>query len=227
MVLLEPNLSTAIMIMVIWFAILFAADLRWKHLAFLGLLGMSLILLVLAITFKLIVIPGFPLQEYQRLRIIRFIFPDSDPSAQYNVLQALISIGSGGLFGEGYNHASQVNLRFLKVRHTDFIFASLAAEFGLVGAALLLLTIGLIIFRILRVARSATDPFGALICYGVAAMVFYQSFFNVGMNMNLLPVTGLPLPFVSYGGSALVTYMFAIGLVESVALRQKENDYNN
>ena len=227
MVLLEPNLSTAIMIIIIWFAILFAAGLRWEHLAVLGAVGLILALIVLAITFYLISIPAFPLQDYQRLRIIRFIFPESDPGGQYNVLQSLISIGSGGLFGEGYNHASQVNLRFLKVRHTDFIFASLSAEFGFVGALLLLLTIGLVIFRILRVARSATDPFGALVCYGVATMVFYQSFFNIGMNMNLLPVTGLPLPFVSYGGSALVTYMFAIGLVESVALRQKENEYGN
>jgi rod shape determining protein RodA len=223
-VLLEPNLSTAIIIMIVWFAIMFAAGLKWQHLAILAGVGFVLMLIVLAVTFNLIQIPGFPLQDYQRLRIIRFIFPDADPDAQYNVLQALISIGSGGLFGEGYNHASQVNLRFLKVRHTDFIFASLSAEFGFVGALILIIIIGLVIFRILQIARSTTDPFGSLICYGVAAMVFYQSFFNIGMNMNLLPVTGLPLPFVSYGGSALVTYMFAIGLVESVALRQKENE---
>jgi len=225
LVLLEPNLSTAIIIMIIWFAILFAAGLKWQHLAIFAAIGAVLVSIVLMVTFNLIQIPGFPIQDYQRLRIIRFIFPDSDPGAQYNVLQALISIGSGGLFGEGYNHASQVNLRFLKVRHTDFIFASLSAEFGLVGAVVLLLIIILVIVRILRVARATPDPFGALICYGVAAMVFYQSFFNVGMNMNLLPVTGLPLPFVSYGGSALVTYMFAIGLVESVALRSREKEY--
>ena len=225
LVLLEPNLSTALIIMIIWFAIMFTAGLHWKHLAILAALGAALVLLVLAITFNLISIPGFPLEDYQRERIIRFIFPDSDPGAQYNVLQALISIGSGGLFGEGYNHASQVNLRFLKVRHTDFIFSSLSAEFGFVGALVLIAVICLVLFRILRIARSTPDPFGALICYGVAAMMFYQSFFNMGMNMNLLPVTGLPLPFVSYGGSALVSYMFAIGLVESVALRRKETEY--
>jgi len=223
-VLLEPNLSTAIIIMIVWFAIMFAAGLKWQHLAILASIGAVLVIVALLVTFNLVQIPGFPLQDYQRLRIIRFIFPDSDPDSQYNVQQSLISIGSGGLFGEGYNHASQVNLRFLKVRHTDFIFASLSAEFGFVGALVLIAIIGLIIFRILRIARNTTDPFGSLICYGVAAMVFYQSFFNIGMNMNLLPVTGLPLPFVSYGGSALVTYMFAIGLVESVALRQKENE---
>ncbi|MBM4421818.1 MAG: rod shape-determining protein RodA [Chloroflexi bacterium] len=221
-VLAEPNLSTAIMIMIVWFAIMFAAGLKWEYMAALGVLAAIGAFVVLLVAFQVVTIPNFPLEDYQRLRIVRFIFPNADPDAQYNVLQALISIGSGGLFGEGYNHASQVNLRFLKVRHTDFIFASLSAEFGFVGAALLMITIALIIIRILRVARAATDPFGALICYGVAVLVFYQSFFNIGMNMNLLPVTGLPLPFVSYGGSALVTYMFAIGLVESVALRHKE-----
>lgn len=223
-VLLEPNLSTAIIIMIVWFAIMFSAGLKWQHLAILAGAGLVVIIVALLVTFNLVQIPGFPLADYQRLRIIRFIFPDADPDAQYNVKQALISIGSGGLFGQGYNHASQVNLRFLKVRHTDFIFASLTSEFGLVGAMVLIIGIGLLIFRILKVARSTQDPFGALICYGVAAMVFYQSAFNIGMNMNLLPVTGLPLPFVSYGGSALVTYMFAIGLVESVALRQNEQD---
>lgn len=225
LVLLEPNLSTAIIIMIIWFAIVFAAGLKWQHIAILAATGFILVALVLMVTFDLIHIPGFPIQEYQRDRIVRFIFPDSDPGAQYNVLQALISIGSGGLFGEGYNHASQVNLRFLKVRHTDFIFSSLSAEFGLIGAVVLMIIIILVIVRILHIARSTNDQFGALICYGVAAMVFYQSFFNMGMNMNMLPVTGLPLPFVSYGGSALVTYMFAIGLVESVALRSREQEY--
>ncbi len=225
LVLLEPNLSTAIVIMIVWFAILFVAGLKWQYIAIIAAAAAILILTAILIAFNVINIPAFPLEDYQRQRIIRFIFPESDPGAHYNVLQSLISIGSGGLAGEGYNHASQVNLRFLKVRHTDFIFASLSAEFGLIGAVALLLIISLIIFRILRIAQTTPDPFGALICYGVAAMMFYQSFFNIGMNMNLLPVTGLPLPFVSYGGSALVTYLFAIGLVESVALRRKEMEY--
>ncbi len=222
LVLAEPNLSTAIVIMIVWFAVMFAAGLKWQHIAVLAAAGLLVALVAILVAFGVIDVPEKALPQYQRDRIVHFLFPESDPGASYNVVQSLISIGSGGLFGEGYNHASQVNLRFLKVRHTDFIFASLSAEFGFVGAVLLMLTIIFVIVRILRVARSTHDSFGALICYGVAAMMFYQSFFNIGMNMNLLPVTGLPLPFVSYGGSALVTYMFAIGLVESVALRQKE-----
>ena len=215
LVLAEPNLGTAIMIIVVWFAVIFAAGIQWKHIGIFvgaGIIGAPIL--------------WFIMQDYQRERVIRFINPDVDTSAQYNITQALISIGSGGIFGQGYNHASQVNLRFLKVRHTDFIFASLSSEFGFIGSATIVLLISLIIIRILWIGQHTRDPFGALICYGMAAMLFYQSFFNMGMNMNLLPVGGLPLPFVSYGGSALVAFFFAIGLVESVALRSKEQEYN-
>lgn len=214
LVVLQPDLSTAIMIFVIWFALLFAAGLRWTHIGIFAVVG------IISIPFA-----WFAMEDYQRLRIVQFINPALDPGSYYNINQALISIGSGGLFGEGYNHASQVNLRFLKVRHTDFIFSALSAEFGFVGAMLVVLGIFFVIIRILRIARNTPDPFGGMICYGVAAMLFYQTFFNVGMNMNLLPVTGLPLPFISYGGSALIIFMFAIGLVESVALRQKQVEF--
>lgn len=214
LVVLQPDLSTAIIIGVTWFAILFAAGLKWQHIAI--FITGGLIAFPLAWSF---------MQDYQRLRLIHFINPSLDTGASYNVNQALISIGSGGWFGEGYNHASQVTLRFLKVRHTDFIFSSLSAEFGFLGAMLVILLMAVVIIRILRVARMTPDPFGGLLCYGVAAMLFYQAFFNIGMNLNLLPVTGLPLPFLSYGGSALITFMFAIGLVESVALRHKVIEY--
>ncbi len=214
LVIAQPDLSTAIIIGVIWFALIFAAGLKWQHIAIFA--GTILVGLPLS---------WFVLADYQQRRVLQFINPDLDPGSHYNVRQALISIGSGGWFGEGYNHATQVNLRFLKVRHTDFIFSALSAEFGFLGAIVVILAMCFIILRILRVARMTSDPFGALICYGVAAMLFYQSFFNIGMNVNLLPVTGLPLPFISYGGSALLTFMFAIGLVESVALRHKQIEY--
>lgn len=214
LVVLQPDLSTAIIIGVIWFAMLFAAGLKWQHIAVFVASGL------VAFPFA-----WFFMQDYQRLRLIQFINPSLNPGASYNVNQALISVGSGGWFGEGYNHASQVTLRFLKVRHTDFIFSSLSSEFGFAGSILIILLMTLVIIRILRVARLTTDPFGGLVCYGVAAMLFYQAFFNIGMNLNLLPVTGLPLPFLSYGGSALITFMFAIGLVESVALRHKVIEY--
>lgn len=214
MVLLQPSLSNSIILMVIWFAIAWAAGLRWQHIA----LG-AVIALVLTPVFW-----GF-MEEYQRLRVLQFINPSLDPGAQYNIDQALISIGSGGLFGQGYNSASQVQLRFLKVRHTDFIFAATAAEFGLLGSSVLIILEGILIWRVLVIARKAADAFGAYICYGFAALLFFQTVINVGMNMNIMPVTGLPLPFVSYGGSSLLTFFAALGLVQSVALRHKVNDF--
>ena len=138
-----------------------------------------------------------------------------------NVEQALISIGSGGLLGQGYGSGTQVQLRFLKVRHTDFIFSSMSQEFGFIGAIVFLLLIMFVIYRCLRAARMARDGFGSLICYGVAILLLFQASFNVGMNMNLLPVSGLPLPFLSQGGSSLLTTLLGIGLVESVILRHK------
>ena len=139
---------------------------------------------------------------------------------QYNVYQALIRIGSGGWLGQGYGQATQVQLRFLKVRHTDFIFSAACAEFGLVGALALIGALLVVVWRMLAIARQAPDPFGAYICYGVAAVMFFQMLANVGMNMNLMPVTGLPFPFLSYGGSSLVTFFVGLGLVQSVAIRR-------
>ncbi|MEP7359019.1 MAG: FtsW/RodA/SpoVE family cell cycle protein, partial [Anaerolineales bacterium] len=133
--------------------------------------------------------------------------------------------GSGGWFGQGYGHGSQVQLRFLKVRHTDFIFSAVSNEFGFVGAVVVIVLLAFVIYRIFRAGQKARDRYGALICYGIGAIVLYQSFFNIGMNMNLLPVTGLPLPFVSYGGSSLWTFLFGIGLVESVVLRHKQIEF--
>jgi rod shape determining protein RodA len=174
---------------------------------------------------------GYPAEEdfffiryYQMARIANFLFPNPEESygATYNVEQALISIGSGGFFGQGYGQGPQVQLRFLKVRHTDFIFSALAEEFGFVGAVGFLLVITLVIHRCLRAASIARDQFGALICYGVAFLILFQSAFNVGMNLNLLPVSGIPLPFFSYGGSSLLTSLLGVGLVESVILRHKK-----
>jgi rod shape determining protein RodA len=162
-------------------------------------------------------------------RIIHYAIPDQSSAAYqeaaYNINQALISIGSGGLFGEGYGQGIQVQLRVLKVRHNDFFFSAISNEFGFVGAVAVILLVAFVIYRIFRAGQLARDPFGSYICYGIGAIILYQSFFNIGMNMRLLPVSGLPLPFVSYGGSALWTFLFGIGLVESVVLRQKQIEF--
>jgi rod shape determining protein RodA len=210
----QPDLSTAILTMVLWAAIIFAAGIRPKHMATLA--GSAMILPIVAFPF---------LQFYQKQRLVLFLAPDADPGARYNVDQALISIGSGGWFGQGYGDGTQVQLRFLKVRHTDFIFSALSEEFGWIGAVAVLLVLAFVIYRCLRAARMARDTYGALIAYGVATLIFYQAAFNIGMNLNLLPVAGLPLPFISYGGSSLWSALLGVGLVESVVIHRQELEF--
>ncbi|KPL79805.1 hypothetical protein ADN00_02260 [Ornatilinea apprima] len=212
---LQPNLSTSIVLFVIWFALLWMSGLPPKYLVLFGILGAILPLV------------AFPfLEEYQQMRVLNFLFPD--PNARhgntFNVDQALITIGSGGFFGQGYGHSSQVQLRFLKVRHTDFIFSAMAAEFGFVGVLVILALLIFVIIRCLRAARLANDLFGALIAYGFATLIFFQAAVNISVNLNIIPVTGLTLPFISYGGSSLVSLVFGIGLVESVVARRKSFD---
>ena len=213
LVFVQPDLSTSIVLAVIWVALLWAAGAQIKHFAV--LVGIGILSPLLAWPF---------LQTYQKARIITFLFPDPNAGfgATYNVNQALITIGSGGIFGQGYGSGTQVQLRFLKVRHTDFIFSATAEEFGFIGAVVFMLFFAFVIFRCLRAAGMARDLYGALICYGVAILLFFQGFFNIGVNLNLFPVSGLPLPFLSYGGSSLLTSLLAIGLVESVILRHKQ-----
>jgi rod shape determining protein RodA len=215
-ILLQPNLSTSIVIMVIWFALLWFSGLPVKYLLIFVFVGLALIVI------------AFPLlQDYQQQRVISFLFPDPNASYGdvYNVEQALITIGSGGWLGQGYGLATQVQLRFLKVRHTDFIFAVIAAEFGFVGTVVVILMELFVIFRCLRIARRASDMFGALIAYGFATLLMFQMSVNIGVNLNIIPVTGLTLPFISYGGSSLLSLVLGVGLVESVASHQREAEY--
>lgn len=217
LIMLQPDLSTSIVLLVIWFSLLWATGLKLKHLALFMLAGLVLIVAI------------FPfLQDYQQARIVQFLFPDPEAryGANYNANQALISIGSGGVLGQGYGQSSQVQLRFLKVRHNDFIFSAISAEFGLVGAVFVIGLIFFIIWRCVRAARLSQDNFGALVAYGVAVMIAFHTIVNIGMNIQLLPVTGLPLPFVSAGGSSLLTFMLGIGLVESVIARHRALEFS-
>lgn len=215
-ILLQPNLSTSIVIFVMWFAMLWLSGLPVKYLLIFGggaILGGAIL---------------FPfLAGYQQKRVMDFVFPD--PNAQagntYNVDQALVTIGSGGLFGEGYGHSTQVQLRFLKVRHTDFIFSAMAAEFGFVGTVIVVGLLIFVVLRCLRAAQLAADMFGSLICYGFATLIFFQMAVNIGVNLNVIPVTGLTLPFISYGGSSLLSMVLGIGLVESVISRHKSLEF--
>jgi rod shape determining protein RodA len=229
LILIQPDLSTAIVLMVIWLALVWAAGV---HMSKLGILLAVVVLIAVVVAPLLInyIVQDYSVGEdfffirnYQMTRVVNFLFPNPEESFGdiYNVEQALISIGSGGLLGQGYGSGTQVQLRFLKVRHTDFIFSSMSQEFGFIGAVAFILLIMFVVYRCLRAARMARDGFGSLICYGVAILLLFQASFNVGMNLNLLPVSGLPLPFLSQGGSSLLTTLIGIGLVESVMLRHK------
>ena len=206
----QPDLGTTIVFLVIWAVIIWSAGLRLRHIA--------IFLLVIAVAFPIV----FPLlRPYQRLRVETFINPQPDSDAFYNINQALISIGSGGILGKGYAVGPQNKGRFLRVRHTDFIFSVIAHEFGMVGGVAVLAMFALVLSRILKGAREASEPLGSMICYGVAAMIFFQTTVSIGMNLNLMPVTGLTLPFVSSGGTSLLFTMVGIGLVESVIIRRR------
>jgi rod shape determining protein RodA len=224
-ILLQPNLSNVVVLMVILAALLWFNGIQLKHLLLFGVIGFLLISTVVGLSAVGIRIPF--LQEYQQQRIANFILPDPNATfgATYNVQQALIAIGSGGLFGKGYGHGTQTQLRFLKVRHTDFIFSAISEEFGLVGGLLVILIIVLVIWRCIRAAQKARDVAGMTIAYGVATLIFFQGMVNIGVNLNIVPVSGLPLPFISYGGSGLTSLMLGIGLVESVAMRHRQLEF--
>lgn len=224
-ILIQPNLSNVVVLMVILALLLWFNGIQLKHLLLFGVIGFIAISTVVALSAVGIRIPF--LQEYQQQRIANFILPDPNATfgATYNVQQALIAIGSGGWFGKGYGHGTQTQLRFLKVRHTDFIFSAISEEFGLVGGLLVIIIIVLVIWRCIRAAQKARDVAGMTIAYGVATLIFFQGMVNIGVNLNIVPVSGLPLPFISYGGSGLTSLMLGIGLVESVAMRHRQLEF--
>jgi rod shape determining protein RodA len=224
-ILLQPNLSNVVVLMVLLASLLWFNGIRLKHLLIFGVIGFLGIAIVFGLTALGIRIPF--MQAYQQQRIANFIVPNTEETfgETYNVDQAKIAIGSGGLFGKGYGHGTQTQLRFLKVRHTDFIFSVISEEFGLVGSLLVVVIIMLVVWRCLRAAQKARDVAGMNIAYGVATLIFFQGMINVGVNLNIVPVSGLPLPFISYGGSGLTALMLGIGLVQSVAMRHRQLEF--
>jgi len=216
LIFIQPNLGMTILFMFLWFIMIWVAGLPMRHFLMLGVIGLVVGLAV------------FPfLADYQKGRITTFLNPEEASSDDvFNIDQAEISIGSGGLFGKGYLEGTQSQLGFLRAQHTDFIFSVVTEEMGLLFGSLVVLGLmGFILLRILRAASLSPDPAGKLICAGIAAILFFQTAVNVGMNVRVLPVTGLTLPFVSYGGSSLITLFLAIGVVESVLMRQKKQEF--
>jgi len=210
----EPDLGTSLVLLFVWLVMLFASGMNLLYLGVIGGASIAAIPLV-----------WLTMQDYMRRRLVTFLNPASDPQAVYNIEQALYAIGSGGWFGKGYLQGTQSQLGFLLVKHTDFIFSVICEERGLIGALLLFILLIIVLLRILRAAKLARDAFGRLICTGIAAWLFFQVTVNIGMNLKLLPVTGLPLPFISYGGSSLVPMLMSIGLVQSVLLRHRKIEF--
>ncbi len=225
MILLQPNLSNVLVLSVILAVMLWVNGVQIKHV--LSAVGIGAVLVISLVVLSVLGVRVPFLQAYQQERIVNFVVPDPNDTYgnRYNVQQALIAVGTGGVFGEGYGHGTQTQLRFLKVRHTDFIFAASSEEFGMVGGALIIFTLGIIVWRCIRAAQKARDVAGSMIAMGVATLIFFQGAVNIGMNLNVLPVSGLPLPFISYGGSGLTALMLGIGLVESVVMRHKQMEF--
>jgi rod shape determining protein RodA len=212
LVFLQPDLGTSIVLTAILVGILVVAGARARHL---GVLALTAIVLIFgALQLGLV-------KDYQIARLTAFFDPQNDPQrSDYNRTQAEIAIGSGGLFGRGYLKGTQTNLDFVPEQHTDFIFTVIGEEFGFVGAIFVLLLFALLIWRAVRIALLAKDPFGTYLAAGFASMLAIQVFVNVGMTLGIMPITGIPLPFVSYGGSSFLANCAAVGLLLNVHMRR-------
>lgn len=208
----QPDLGSTLVLTVAFLGIFFALDLPapiiWSGVAFFILLLPSSWLF---------------LAQYQKQRILSFLNPGADPlGSGYNIIQSVISVGSGQLFGRGLGKGTQSHLAFLPERHTDFIFASYTEELGFLGAIIILVLYFLLLWRVLRVALKTQQDYARLFSLGVFFMLLFQIFVNIGMNLGIVPVTGITLPFFSYGGSSILATMIALGMVESIARFQKE-----
>ena len=211
----QPDLGTAVVYLAIWAGMVAAAGIRVRHA--LLLLGLAAAAAPLAARF---------LHGYMIDRLTIFLNPQRDPTgAGYNIIQALIAIGSGGWIGQGWGQGAQSQLNFLRVQQSDFIFSVIAEQLGFLGCLLLFALIGLLLWRILAAAAAAEDLYGRLVAMGVLWMLLFQTFVNVGMNLQMMPVAGIPLPFISAGGSSLVTSLLAVGIVENVRMRQKRTSF--
>lgn len=163
------------------------------------------------------------LKPYQRQRIISFLDPNADPyGAGYHSLQSKIAIGSGGIFGKGFLRGTQTQLQFIPEQHSDFIFSAIGEEFGFIGAAAVLILFAIVIWRCVTIAGESSDDFGCFLASGIAAMTAFHVLANIGMTLGLLPVVGIPLPFVSYGGSSLLMNLVAVGILQSISMRRQK-----
>ncbi len=210
LIVMQPDFGSALILFMLWLILILLTGIKKSHLIFL----VSLLII------SSLILWFFVFQDYQKERIMVFINPSLDPlGSGYNITQAMIAIGSGQFFGKGLAFGSQSQLKFLPESQTDFIFAVLAEELGLAGILLLIALFGFLFFRLINIAKKTQDNFATYLIISISTLFFIQLIINIGGNSGLLPVTGITLPFVSYGGSSLIANMILIGLVESIVVR--------
>jgi rod shape determining protein RodA len=218
LVFFQPDFGTATVFVALMIALLLFYGTRWTHFA--ALLAGAVVLIVAVLD----VLPAFGkhlVKPFQMDRLLVFLHPGRDPAhAGYNIMQSMIAVGSGALTGRG-NLATQTQLDFLPEHHTDFIFAVISERYGFIGAAVLIALYVLLVWRALRIATLSRDMYGSMMAGGIAVMFLFQAFVNIGMTIGIMPVTGIPLPFVSYGGAALITSLMLVGLLESIHVRAR------
>lgn len=208
----EPDLGSAVIFVAIWLGMVAIAGARPSHV--LGLIGAGLV----SVPFVFLRL----VSEYQRERIAVWLDPTRDAlGSGFNTLQAEISVGSGGILGKGLTHGSQTQLDYLRTQTTDYVFSVLGEELGLVGALLLFALFIILLFRGVRAASLSGDAFGRLMATGIVVFIVLQAFINIGVNLRLLPVTGIPLPFISQGGSSLITLFIALGILQSILVHHR------
>lgn len=214
-VMLQPDLGTALVFLAIFIAMVYISGIKTRVLAELFGIGIAL----LPIGYKI-------LKPYQRNRLLSFINPDLDPMGTgYHVIQSKIAIGSGMFFGKGLFHGSQTQLYYLPESWTDFIFSVIGEELGFIGAAILIILYIFMIYRAWKIAFNAKDKYGTLVAVGIIAMFTFHIFENIGMTIGIMPITGIPLPFMSYGGSSMVSNMIAIGLLLNIGMRRQKINF--
>jgi rod shape determining protein RodA len=221
LVMAQPDLGTGVVYVAIAVALLFVAGTKWTHFAALGSLALGAVMLVLVVAPA----AGFPvLKGYQKERLTAFLDKEkADPGDEgYQLRQAEIAIGSGEKTGRGVRQATQTRLAFVPERHTDFVFAVVGERWGFVGAGLVLSLYALLIWRALRILTLAKNLYGALIAGGIGVMLMTQVFVNVGGNVGIMPITGIPLPLMSYGGSSVIVTLIALGILQSVYVQGRE-----
>lgn len=212
LVLLQPDFGSALILGTIWLIMIIAAGFSKKYFLIVGVA----VLIIFTISWFLL------FKEYQKERIMTFLNPTANSlESGYNISQAMIAVGSGGLMGKGVGFGSQSQLKFLPEAQNDFIFAVIAEELGLLGVLLVLGFYSLFFFRCLMTLKKINNDFGIYFIIGAAGLIFIQMFINIGMNLGIMPVVGLPLPFVSYGGSSLLSLLILVGIIENIIIKSK------